>query len=141
MQSRGTSLGGHWTGVYDYDNEDQEAVPFNASLFDVAGAVWGTSQEPNSFAPGFAEALDAEINGTRSGKEVRFRKTYIGAPPNGEYPVQYAGHVNAKGNRVEGRWVIDTPFGKIGGPFVMDRDGGAPVVRTEAVAAVIEVES
>ena len=141
MQSRGTSLGGHWTGVYDYDNEDQEAVPFNASLFDVAGAVWGTSQEPNSFAPGFAEALDAEINGTRTGKEVRFRKTYVGVPPNGEYPVQYLGHINARGNRVEGRWVIVTPFGKIGGPFVMDRDGGAPVVRTEAVAAVIEVES
>ena len=140
MQQRGTTLGGHWTGVYDYDDDARDAVPFTAALFDIAGAVWGTSREPNSFAPGQGEALDAEINGTRSGKEVRFRKVYVGAPAGGEYPVEYAGHVTAGGNRVEGRWVIRAPQGPLGGPFVMNRVPGTKTATRVSVAAFVEEE-
>ena len=138
MQDRGTSLGGHWTGVYDYDDDSVETVAFTASLFDVAGAVWGTACEPNSFAPGMGAALDAEINGTRTGREVRFRKCYVPAPPSGEYPVDYAGHVAAGGDRVEGRWVISTPYGKTGGPFVMNRARRGKSEATATIGAFAE---
>lgn len=141
MQTRPTSLAGNWTGVYDYDDADTgggpEAVPFTASLFDVAGAVWGTTREPNTFAPGFGEALDAEVNGTRTGTEVRFRKVYVGPPPNGEFPVEYAGHVVADGARVEGFWQIRHPTRPIGGPFVMNRTPGQKSAAARTVAAEV----
>lgn len=138
MQTRATSLAGNWTGVFDYDDAETEAVPFTASLFDVAGAVWGTTREPNSFAPGAGAALDAEVNGTRTGTEVRFRKVYVGAPKGGELPVDYAGHVVANGNRVEGRWEIRHPTQTIAGPFVMNR---APGLKAEAARRVAAEES
>ena len=127
MTGRGLTLAGHWTGVYDYEDgsDTGDAVPFTASLFDVAGAVWGTAREPNTFAPGAGAALDSEINGTRSVSEVRFRKTYVGALPKSTLPVDYAGHVTADGNRVEGRWEIRLGDTVIGGPFVMNRTAGA----------------
>ncbi len=141
MQSRPTSLAGNWTGVFDYDDPDTDAVPFTASLFDVAGAVWGTTREPNSFAPGAGEALDAEVNGTRTGAEVTFRKVYTPQPPNGEDPVLYSGHVVADGQRVEGRWEIRHPVGTIGGPFVMNRERGKTVEAPRAVAAEVDAEA
>lgn len=140
MPTRPTSLAGNWTGVFDYDDPDTDAVPFTASLFDIAGAVWGTTREPNSFAPGAGEALDAEVNGTRTGTEVRFRKAYVGAPPGGDFPVDYAGHVVASGNRVEGRWEIRHPTQTIAGPFVMNRAPGRTAEATRELAAEEPVE-
>ncbi len=131
MAEHGPGIGGDWTGVYDYGEGFDEAVPFSAMLFDIAGAVWGTTEEPNSFAPGDGKILLADVSGTRSGREVRFRKTYRNSPPGGEYPVDYAGLVTNDGTRIEGRWQISAPGGILSGPFVMNRK--------EAAEAEVEV--
>lgn len=126
MEPRGLTLTGDWTGVYDYADAGatSDAVPFVAILFDVAGAVWGTTRELNTFLPADGIELTADINGTRSGREVQLRKSYLGAPPGGELPITYAGRVSPDGNRIEGRWQILTPRGLVRGAFVMNRKPG-----------------
>ena len=143
MTARGTTLHGDWTGVYDYgDNGDDasaDPVPFTASLFDIAGAVWGTTREPNTFAPDAGDELHASVNGTRSGREVRFRKTYRGRPKGGEVPIDYAGHVMRDGNRIEGRWQLAIPGRMIAGSFVMNRKPGVAAVATRVETAEDEI--
>lgn len=138
MSARGISLQGGWTGVYDYgDDAPGEPVAFTASLFDIAGAVWGTTQEPNTATPG-ADLL-AAVSGARSGREVRFRKIYEGAPRGHEAPVDYAGHVTGDGNRIEGRWQIAHGGQIIAGSFVMNRKPGATRREARSGTATEEV--
>ncbi|MEZ5714147.1 MAG: hypothetical protein R3D85_02585 [Paracoccaceae bacterium] len=132
-------LSGDWTGVYDYGGDGPDAVPFTATLIDVGGVIWGDTQEPNSFAPSAGPELIAEISGTRSGAELRFRKAYLGNPEGGDDPIHYAGHVSAGGKRIEGRWRINAPGGAIGGPFVMTRIGGVAVSRGLSRKAAVTV--
>jgi len=141
MQRRGLTLTGDWTGVFDYADagETADAVPFVASLFDVAGAIWGTTQEPNTFVPGAAAEIAAEVNGTRSGREVRLRKVYVGAPTGADLPIDYAGHVSADGNRIEGRWQIVDLGRRISGAFVMNRKPGEKAVITRSVEAEVSI--
>ncbi len=137
MPSEVTSIGGDWTGVFDYDADGAEAVAFTAMVFDIRGVIWGTTQERNSFSPVPTTELFADITGTRIGREVTFTKTYQGPPPGGEYPVAYAGHVSANGRRIEGRWKITGPFA-VEGPFVMNRHPSAKAAQ-KAVREVEEV--
>lgn len=126
----GVSIGGDWTGVYDYGQNQGDPVPFTAMLFDIRGAIWGTTTEPNTFAADAGDVLSADVNGSRTGQEVRFSKTYQGRPSGGEYAAAYTGHVAAGGNRIEGEWRIATPFGTRGGPFVMTRAPGVVVKKS-----------
>ena len=140
MSQRGMTLTGDWTGVYDYSQNAAEPVSFQASLFDVAGVLWGTMQEPNTFAPILETELSADVQGMRMGREVSFRKTYQGNPVGGEEPIDYFGYVSADGTRIEGRWqigVVGAVFGQpaFGGPFVMTRDE-VMVAKDERLAAV-----
>lgn len=125
--------------MYDYDGDSGDPVAFNAELTDIGGVVWGTVCEPNSFAPGAGTELEADVSGMRSGAEVRFRKTYRGAPAGGDHPVDYAGTINAEGTRLSGRWLIRAGFATIGGPFVMDRPGAAEVTRQRRHRVTAEV--
>lgn len=125
----GLSIGGDWTGVFDYDGDGGDPVAFTAKLSDVIGVIWGETAEPNSFAPGEGTELYADISGMRSGREVHFRKVYEGAPKGGEYPVEYFGHVNADGTHISGRWRIHAGVSSIAGPFVMDRPKSASATR------------
>ncbi|MBV7394670.1 hypothetical protein [Mameliella sediminis] len=140
MQGQGLDLSGDWTGVYDYGHEGAEAVPFTASLFDVCGVVWGTTLEPNSFAPEAGAELEAEISGSRSAREVHFRKAYFARPRGGEDPVHYSGHVSADGNRIEGRWTIRGPGYAISGPFVMNRIKGAAARASRRAKVSVEID-
>lgn len=133
-------LSGDWTGSYDY-GPGSRAVPFAASLFDIGGVVWGTSLEPNTFAPGAGDELEAEISGTRSGRELHFRKVYAGRPQRGEEPIHYTGHVSADGNRIEGRWTIRTFGANLSGPFVMNRLSGARARAERSARAAATVDA
>ncbi|WP_300531897.1 hypothetical protein [uncultured Mameliella sp.] len=124
MRASGLDLSGDWTGVYDYGLDGDGSVPFAATLFDVGGVIWGTTLEPNTFAPEAGAELEAEISGSRSAREVHFRKAYIGRPRHGEEPVHYTGHVSPDGNRIEGNWTIRGPGFFASGPFVMNRIKG-----------------
>lgn len=129
------SLDGAWTGVYDYANPEQDAVSFTADLTDISGAIWGDTQEPNSFAPIPAKTLHASLSGARSGSEVTFTKEYVGDVPGGEETVFYAGKISADSKRIIGTWRIAFPF-ELSGPFVMNRVSGV----TKTLARKLEAE-
>ena len=137
MPSPSLSLSGPWTGVYDHNNSAQEAVSFTADLTDIAGAVWGDIEEPNSFSPTAAKVLAASVSGMRSGYEVTFEKTYIGEVPGGEFPVFYAGTMSRNGQRISGTWKIRGPW-PASGPFVMNRIKGQAVSRVLALETEAE---
>jgi hypothetical protein len=134
------SLSGDWTGVYDYSNTPAEAVAFNAALTDVGGVIWGVTVEPNSFSPVAETTLSAAISGSRSGREVRFRKEYDHGIPGGEDPVHYRGTLTSDGMRIEGEWRILVPGQAFGGPFVMNRLRGAKAEQTRAATAEESVD-
>ncbi|THH38586.1 hypothetical protein E4Z66_03170 [Aliishimia ponticola] len=140
MTRKALSLSGEWTGVFDYANTPDEAVTFTASLTDVAGVIWGTTCERNSFSPIAARDLSASLSGMRSGYEVRFRKEYMGDVPGGEDIISYVGHVSEDGNRISGDWRIAIPGVNVSGPFVMNRVRGtrAQIRVTTSVSALIE---
>ncbi|MEL7167565.1 MAG: hypothetical protein AAGL96_19045 [Pseudomonadota bacterium] len=122
------SLSGAWTGVFDYDDPACDAVGFTADITDIAGAVWGDTTEPNSFAPGFGDRLVASLSGARSGNEVTFTKTYIGEEQLFENEVFYAGNLNDTGRRITGTWRIAGAY-DLSGPFVMNRVDGQALER------------
>lgn len=132
------TLSGDWTGVYDYADTPDEAVPFTAALTDVGGVVWGTTQEPNTFSQAVSHDLHATVSGVRSGPEVRFRKVYDGRAENHE-PIIYSGHLSPDGNRIEGRWRIASGTASFHGPFVMNRLPGARTETALHLRATIEV--
>lgn len=140
MPPRATSLNGEWTGVYDYADTPDEAVTFTATLFDVGGAVWGMTREPNSFSPDGGTELTADLQGARSGQEIQFRKTYQGAPTGGEAPIEYFGLVSFDGNRIEGQWRIGGSLLSFGGPFVMNRVPGMTARVAHEDRASVSVE-
>ena len=134
------SLSGDWTGVYDYaDAAHLEPVTFHASLTDIAGVIWGTSTEKSTQRDSDA-MLEASLNGSRSAREVRFRKVYTSDMPGGELPIDYAGVLSADGNRITGHWRFFIASPHPGGPFVMNRH---PVKEAEVIrqlSAMIEMK-
>lgn len=143
MPDQGISIGGDWTGVYDYGDGGPDfggdAVPFTAMLFDLRGVIWGSIREPNRLAAIPSRELFADISGSRRSREVVFTKTYEGAPPGYEMPVAYAGQISSGGQRIEGRWTIRAPLGDISGPFVMNRLRGVALTRATERSREVEV--
>lgn len=134
------SLSGDWTGVYDYYNAPEfDPVTFHAALTDIAGVIWGTSLE-RSTAPDCDDMLEAALNGSRSGREVRFRKVFTSEMSGGELPIDYAGVVSPDGKRITGTWKFFVTGAKNTGPFVMNRH---PVKESEVLrqlSALIEMK-
>lgn len=117
------SLAGAWSGEYGYDVPPiRQNVPFNAVLGDAEGVLSGTIDEPNTFGNPSAERLFATIEGTRSGREVRFAKTYNGAG-GVRHVVHYAGEANDDFSRIDGVWRLSWRRG----PFYMTRAAAAAV--------------
>ncbi|MEL7092768.1 MAG: hypothetical protein AAFN94_13630 [Pseudomonadota bacterium] len=133
------SLSGAWTGVFDYDDPARDAVGFTADITDIAGAVWGDTTEPNSFAPGFGDRLMASLSGARSGYEVTFTKTYIGAEQLFENEVFYAGTISDTGQRITGTWRIAGVY-DLSGPFVMNRLDGQALERLRMRTQTADVD-
>lgn len=134
------SLSGEWTGVYEYADDPRDPVPFNATLTDVGGVIWGETQEPNTFSPGADKHLTADISGIRTRAELRFRKEYTGRPPGARHPIDYFGHVTADGQRIEGRWQIHVPGVKWGGKFIMNRHPERAKAKTRQAAETLDID-
>jgi len=140
MTPKPASVAGDWTGVFDYGDGFEDAVPFTAMLFDVVGAVWGQTTERNSIDPDISGAtLTASVSGRRSGREVIFTKAYDGPPVGGEFPIIYAGLLSGDGKRIEGRWHIPAMGDDYSGPFRMDRTPGQAVSRAERTKATADL--
>lgn len=121
-QGRASSLSGAWSGAYSYPtNTLPGPVPFNALLEDAAGAITGTIDEPNTFAPSDAPRLFATVVGTRDGLRVSFIKTMDGTGGK-SHSIHYEGDVRSDFERIDGRWTIP---GNWSGAFFMERTGVA----------------
>ena len=115
---RYTSLTGAWSGAYGYSglSHGRGDVPFNALLNEADGALTGSTDEPNTFAPGEAASLFANLSGSRAGAKVSFVKTYDGTGGQ-THSIAYEGEVNEAMTRIDGRW----RGGWLSGPFFMER--------------------
>jgi hypothetical protein len=117
------SLSGFWTGVYDYPGNAEDAVPFNALLIEVGGALSGEITEPNSFSSSPVSQLYAKIAGSRSSSSVSFIKTYEKVKEGG-HQIHYEGIVDDALTKIEGMWT-DPGFPSWSGPFILNRSGHA----------------
>ena len=114
------NLSGYWTGVYDYPVASRQAVPFNAVIVDVGGALSGEIVEPNTFSKTRDRELFASLSGTRQGNAVHFIKTYERVPQGG-HSLAYQGTLDGSGTRIDGTWRVHALWS---GPFVMNRSSG-----------------
>lgn len=114
-------IDGVWSGRFSRDQDTADAVPYSAWLNITNGRLAGSMLEPNSFAEGLGEELDATLRGHVDGTEVIFLKTYQGVD---QEPIYYEGEVVDDGNRIVGRWYFGWPD-EITGTFEMSRDGVA----------------
>ncbi len=128
-------LTGRWTGVYFYPvdpvhNPFDECppTPFLAELGDVAGAVTGTTSEPDVMYDA-SVIIPSVIDGSHDGSTLRFVK-FSDAPEGFEDAIHYEGAISSDGLTVEGRWSILDGWS---GTFRMQRPSG--------VAASLEAEA
>ncbi|MDB5491461.1 MAG: hypothetical protein JWO78_1310 [Micavibrio sp.] len=131
------SLTGHWTGVYDYPDNVDEAVPFDVNLLDTAGHLTGTIHEPSTFAT--ATTAYANLTGHYDGQNVLFIKEYENSTDQNHY-VRYEGTLNQVKNQIEGHWttVEEQPWS---GPFIMNRALGQERKDSLTAKETIDVRS
>jgi hypothetical protein len=110
-------LNGVWLGIFNYPG-DLPATSYRATLTDTGGRLGGTIEEIDAVVV-VGRRLTAAIDGTRTGRSVRFTKFY--AAPSEEYDiVEYHGTVNADGDEITGRWEVRDAWS---GSFIMTRPG------------------
>jgi hypothetical protein len=138
MTDARTDLTGRWTGVYFYPvhpewnpDDDLPPTPFTAELFDAAGLVTGSTEEPDVFGEPDAPPIPATLEGHHFDGELTFTKFPDGG---GQiHSIDYIGTISADGNSVAGRWII---HGEWSGTFQMQRKVLASVVSSELSATV-----
>lgn len=127
---RFTSLTGAWSGAYRYPFGFPD-TPFNALLEESAGALAGTTEEPDM--RGGAGKVTASLNGEREDTLVRFVKQMDGSGGM-RHAIRYEGKVDPDFTRIEGTWSIP---GNWSGSFFMERAGlAAEEAATRAAGAV-----
>ena len=114
-----STISGVWSGRFSRENESSEAVAYSAWLTIINGRLSGSILEPNTFAEGMGDELDATLRGRVDGNEVIFLKTYQGID---QEPVYYEGEIVDDGKRIVGRWYFGWPE-ELTGTFEMSRDG------------------
>ncbi|MEL6861763.1 MAG: hypothetical protein AAGL11_07985 [Pseudomonadota bacterium] len=112
-------ISGVWSGRFRREHDNADPVPYSAWLNITNGRLAGSMLEPNSFAEGHGDELDATLRGHVDGNEVIFLKTYQGLD---QEPIYYEGEIMDDGNRIVGRWYFGWPD-EITGTFEMSRDG------------------
>jgi hypothetical protein len=128
----GDDLSGEWHGTYRYPGGEGPDTPFLAAITDRGGHLAGTIIEPNEFRPQTARAT---LEGHRFGSSVDFTKTYHGAGPEYDTPVDYVGRVLDEGTRIVGTWsVLD-----LDGAFEMFRDLAEEADAEQAEAVEVPV--
>ena len=122
MGSVGKSLTGVWTGLFSYPRAIK-AGHFTATLLETASRLSGSTSEIWPWQPRAGETVFAGLMGSRTGRAVRFTKTYEG-PGRPNHSVEYEGTVSNDVLEIEGRWSIP---GNWAGRFLMIRSGGRAV--------------
>lgn len=111
------SLSGTWKGEYVGEETGASPTRFDASLSVFAGAVIGSTTEPNTFGGyGYAE-LEAGLTGDAyATRQVVMLKTYRSGATT--HSVLYVGKLDGAGRRIEGSWRVS---GGTRGTFWMER--------------------
>lgn len=97
------NLTGRWDGTYRYADGVGPDTPFVARVSENGVRFLGEIIEPNEFRP---EIANATIEGVRAGRAVEFTKSYHGAGPAYETPVEYSGQLSEDGNTIAGTWTL-----------------------------------
>lgn len=118
MSARRATLSGSWGGAYRYPRDARPETVFNAQIEERDGAFTGTTQEPNSLGYTPDTVVTADIDGVRSGLDVRFSK-FANGSGGLHHVILYEGQANATLTRIDGRWRIP---GDWSGTFFMTRD-------------------
>jgi hypothetical protein len=131
-ESDGFDLTGVWNGQYDYPTSIA-AVAFIAALTETGGSISGTTEEIGTVGRARGLAINAILQGRRTGRSVTFLKIYEDI--DWAYDtVQYAGVANSEGTEISGRWTVP---GVWSGTFLMVRAGRAAAKLTkEAIERV-----
>ncbi|HEX3919824.1 MAG TPA: hypothetical protein VHW60_20990 [Caulobacteraceae bacterium] len=116
-----TDLTGVWDGMFSYPRAHPPTL-FTAVVLDLGGRVSGTTHEVATIGAFAGQALEAAIDGARSGAALRFTKIYDAAAPGHRSPVSYEGVLSADATEIEGEWSIP---GSWSGRFIMVRSEGA----------------
>ncbi len=96
-------LTGAWFGRYHYPpGSRRPPVSFWASIVETGGSFEGVTSEPNTLGHS-SDLLGAILHGARSGRGVRFVKTYDGAS-DAAHSLIYEGELDAAGELLTGSW-------------------------------------
>lgn len=117
-------MSGLWSGTYSYNGHDL-TVAFTAAVNDTGGEIFGTTLEPALFDLQHLDEAEAEIEGSRQGQLVTFRKRYVGSITVSQPPLVYTGTANAEFTEVRGHWRFEGAFSRLRGyptgTFIMTR--------------------
>jgi hypothetical protein len=117
-------MSGLWSGAYRYDG-DVLTVAFTAAVQETGGEIFGTTLEPATFDLQHLDEAEAEIEGTRQGQQVTFRKRYVASTAVSQPPLVYTGTANAEFTEVRGHWRFEGMFSRLRGyptgTFIMTR--------------------
>jgi hypothetical protein len=127
-QDNERNLTGVWQGLYTYP--DGLSVSFVATLIESGRWLSGSTHEPCSLPGSPGGTACATLSGSRQDSSVVFVKTYEGAIPGYERPVDYQGALSGDGTEIEGRWSI---AGILSGKFLMIRSAGKAAELTQTV--------
>lgn len=121
------NLSGKWSGFFNYPSQFPPN-PFEAELADHAGAISGLITQPGEFFYPPGTVLQAVVEGSRQGSELRFVKIYDDL----ERPTPcYRGTIQPGGDEVHGEWMIP---GDWSGTFFMIRAGKAKAAAERRVS-------
>lgn len=127
------TLSGIWSGWYAYA-DGRDRVPFTAMISERDGAFSGSTLEPNTFAAGDGEELQADISGLRDGEAVDFVKRYTAGQNVHNQPILYEGETDPKLTIIRGDWSFEDDWGLLKGQFELSRMTTGGVEREERAA-------
>jgi hypothetical protein len=117
-------MSGLWSGTYRYDGHDL-TVAFTAAVNDTGGEIFGMTLEPATFDLQHLDDAEGEIEGSRQGQRVTFRKRYVASTNVSQPPLVYSGTANAEFTEVQGYWRFEGLFSRLRGyptgTFIMTR--------------------
>jgi hypothetical protein len=125
---RHASLSGSWSGAYRYPGDVAPETVFSAEIEEIGGIFTGTTQEPDMLRG--EGVVTADIDGARSGGDVRFSK-FMNGSGGMRHVIMYRGQADDALSSIAGVWTIP---GDWSGTFVMVRDDTGETVAAEEAA-------